>query len=150
MQVQSYSDIEARFIEQVHRIVWCNVATIDTKDRPCSRILHPIWVDGIGYVITGRNTLKAKHIAHNPQVSLTYMQDPLKPIYVNCLAEWDESLEQKKLIFDLFCNTPPPLGWDVTIFAKTPDDPKLGLLKLTPRRIELAHLGGESVIWKAE
>jgi hypothetical protein len=34
MEVPSFTDIEAEFTERVHRMVWCNVATIDTLDRP--------------------------------------------------------------------------------------------------------------------
>ena len=31
------------FVAMAHRIVWCNVATVDAKGRPRSRVLDPIW-----------------------------------------------------------------------------------------------------------
>jgi hypothetical protein len=43
VQVATFADIETEFIRRVHRVVWCNVATLDSQNRPRSRILHPIW-----------------------------------------------------------------------------------------------------------
>ncbi len=31
------------FLDIAHRIVWASVATVDRRDRPRSRVLHPIW-----------------------------------------------------------------------------------------------------------
>ena len=46
------SKVAPAFIEMTQQIVWCSAATVDTKGRPRSRILHPIWEwDGGG---TGR------------------------------------------------------------------------------------------------
>jgi len=50
MEVSSFTEIEAEFTERVQRIVWCNVATIDTLDRPRSRILHPLWEGATGWI----------------------------------------------------------------------------------------------------
>ena len=69
MEVASFSELEAEFIERVHRVVWCNVATIDTHNRPRSRILHTIWEGPVGWIATNRHTLKTKHLLHNPYVS---------------------------------------------------------------------------------
>ena len=71
MDVGSFGEIEKEFNERTQRIVWCTVATIDRKGRPRSRILHPIWEGTTGW-ITGRNSFKAKHLAANPYVSLSY------------------------------------------------------------------------------
>ena len=64
------------FVEMAHRIVWCTVATVDTAGKPRTRILHPIWEwDGsslVGWIATGATSLKAKHLARTPDVSLTY------------------------------------------------------------------------------
>lgn len=43
MKITDFSTIEAEFVERVHKMVWCNAATIDSQQRPRSRILHPIW-----------------------------------------------------------------------------------------------------------
>ena len=38
-----FSETASAFVKMAHEIVWCNVATIDKKGRPRSRVLHPIW-----------------------------------------------------------------------------------------------------------
>lgn len=40
MKVTGFADIEAEFIRRVHTMVWCTAATIDTRNRPRTRILH--------------------------------------------------------------------------------------------------------------
>ena len=49
MNVASFADIKEEFNKRVSRIVWCTVATVDTKGRPRSRILHPIWERSTGW-----------------------------------------------------------------------------------------------------
>jgi hypothetical protein len=48
-------DIEA-FITVAHRIVWCTLATVDRRNRPRSRVVHPIWertpAGPVGWVTT--------------------------------------------------------------------------------------------------
>lgn len=48
MEVSSFGEIEVAFLERIQRMVWCNVATVDRRDRPRSRILHPHWEGNIG------------------------------------------------------------------------------------------------------
>jgi len=50
MEISSFSAIETEFIDRVHRVVWCNLATIDTLNRPRSRLLHPIWEGPISWI----------------------------------------------------------------------------------------------------
>lgn len=136
IQVTSFSEIESEFIERAHSTVWCNVATIDTKNRVRSRLLHPIWENATGWVGTRRNSLKAKHIAHNPYVSLAYIADVVKPIYVECFAQWEDDREVRHHIWELFRSAQPPLGFDFGTIFGDPDNAEFGLLKLTPWRIE--------------
>ena len=88
MEVTNFSEIEAEFIQRVHSIVWCTVATVDDRQRPRSRILHPMWEGATGWIATHRNSYKSKHLAHNPYISLTYFNpaDVMKPVYVDCTA----------------------------------------------------------------
>lgn len=152
MKVEHFNTIAADFIAAVHSQVWCNVATVDTGGRPRSRVLHPIWElhEGgtVGWIATGRSSLKAKHLAHNPHVSLVYMKDPLKPVYVDCHTEWAEDMGEKQRVWQWFGTTPPPLGYDLTPFFGSVDSPEYGLLKLTPHRIELGDLFGEARVWR--
>ena len=147
MEIQNFDEIESEFIERVHQIVWCSFATMDTQNRPRTRIMHPIWESNTGWVLTYRTSLKAKHLAGNPHVSLCYMQDPLKPIYVDCKAEWHDEPLTKQRIWDLFANAPEPLGYDPAPIFGNPEAPSCGLLKLIPWRIELYELGGSTRVW---
>ena len=137
MEISSFSEIEADFIERVHSIVWCSFATIDTKNRVRSRILHTIWEGATGWAATRPDSLKARHIAHNPYVSLGYVSDVYKPVYADCTAEWVDDASTKQRIWDKFTSAPPPLGYDMETFFTSVDSPSYGLLKLTPWRIEL-------------
>lgn len=136
MQVETFAEIEAEFIERVEKIVWCNVATIDSQQRPRSRILHPIWEGSVGWIATSAKSYKAKHIANNPHISLAYVADITRPVYVDCIAKWVEDDNEKQRLWDLFVNTPPPIGYDLAPFFGTVEN--LNVLKLTPWRIDLA------------
>jgi general stress protein 26 len=137
-EVQSFAEIEEEFMARVRRIAWCTVATVDRRGRPRTRILHPIWEGSTGWIATGRQSHKAKHLAANPYVSLSYWDPKHQMIYADCRAEWDDSDASKQRIWDLYKNTPPPLGYDpAMIWQAGPGDPNFGLLKLTPWRIEL-------------
>ena len=140
MDVASFAEIEAEFMDRVRRIVWCTVVTIDRQGRPRSRILHPIWEGATGWIATGRHSFKAKHLEANPHVSLTYWDPQHKQIYAECAVEWEDSGAEKRRLWELYKSTPPPLGYDLGIIWKGADDPELGLLKLTPWRIELSAL----------
>src|SRR5689334_7604691 len=112
MTVTSYAELQDEFIAAAHKMVWCSVATIDTRNRVRSRILHPIWEGETGWVGVRRQSLKARHIAHNPYVSLAYISDIVHPVYADCRAEWEDSLELKRHVWELFRTAPPPLGYD--------------------------------------
>lgn len=144
MEVADFSEIEAEFLERVHTMVWCSVATVDTRQRPRSRVLHPIWEGATGWIGTHRNSHKARHLAQNPYVSLAYITDIHKPVYADCIAEWVDDLDQKKRIWELFRTTPPPLGYDPASTFVSADHDNFGLLKLTPWRIDLVSFPAES------
>ncbi|HET8846286.1 MAG TPA: hypothetical protein VFN35_32795 [Ktedonobacteraceae bacterium] len=147
MEVSSFSDLEEDFTRRVHRIVWCNVASIDRHGRPRSRVLHPLWEGQIGWIATHRHGLLAIHLHHQPSVSLAYIADAFHPIYVDCTAKWIDDLHEKRRVWDLFKDASPPLGYDPATFFERVDHPNFGVLKLTPWRIVLAHSGGEACIW---
>lgn len=155
MDVASFAEIEQEFMARVRRIVWCSVATVDRQGRPRQRILHPIWEGTTGWIATGRHTLKTKHLAKNPYVSLSYWDPQHQQIYVDARAEWDDAPVTKQRIWDLYKSTPPPLGYDLKMIWQSPEDPTLGILKLTPWRIELYGLadlpaGKPPLVWRGE
>ena len=152
MEVSRFSEIEKEFIERVHTIVWCSVSTLDTENRLRSRILHPIWESSTGWIFTRRHSLKARHLAHHPYVTLAYIADIVKPVYVDCVASWEEDLVAKQHVWDLFDSAPPPLGFDFGTIFESPAHPDCGLLKLSPWRIELADAANRENrrIWKQD
>jgi general stress protein 26 len=158
VDVDNFDQLEPEFSERIKRIVWCTVSTVDGKGRPRSRILHPIWEGSTGYIATGRTSFKAKHLSKNPYVSLTYWDPAHQQIYAECRAEWDDSPEEKRRIWDLYKNTPPPLGYDpamIPVWKDGPSSPEFGVLKLTPWRIELYSIqdmmaGKPSLVWRPE
>ncbi len=153
MDVESFAEIEKEFSERTQRIVWCTVATVDRKGRPRSRILHPIWEGTTAWILTERNSFKAKHLAVNPYVSLSYWDPEQKQVYAECRAEW-ATAEEKKRIWDLCKSTAPPVGYDPGLFFQDgPDSPEFGVLKLTPWRIEISAIadmaqGKPPLVWR--
>lgn len=142
MSVTDFSDIEDEFMRRVAKTVWCSVATIDTRGRTRSRILHPLWEGSTGWIATGRDSLKAKHIEANPYVSLSYWDPDHEQVLVDCTAAWEDDPGEKQRLWDLFKSTPEPLGYDLANFFEAVDNPGYGLMKLTPWRVELWSLAG--------
>jgi pyridoxamine 5'-phosphate oxidase-like protein len=149
IEVAEFADIAEEFAARTTRMVWCNVATIDAQGRPRSRILHPIWEGNVGWITTDPRTLKARHLARVPYVSLAYVAAPEKPAYADCLAQWVDDLAQKQRTWDLVAATPAPLGFDPAPIYGSPDGPRFGLLKLTPWRIEVSTPPEGRRVWHA-
>ncbi len=137
----SFADHRQTFLDRVSSIVWPSVVTIDTKGRPRSRMLHPMWEitdDGpTGWIATGRESLKAKHLAGNSFVSVTYWDPRHEQVMAECDTEWVDDMDEKQRLWDLFKATPEPYGYDLGAFWKDANDPTYGLLKLKPWRIEM-------------
>ena len=132
-----FADIEKEFLDRVGRIVWCTVSTTDTRGRPYSRILHPVWEGSTGWIATGRQTLKAKHLAKNPNVALSYWDPQHDTAVVQARAEWCDDMATKMRIWNLLKNSPPPVGYDPQLFWRNGMDDTFGVLKLTPFQIQL-------------
>jgi hypothetical protein len=135
MEVADFSEIAEEFTRRVTTMIWCSVATVDAKQRPRSRILHPLWEGSTAWVCTHRNSLKSKHLERNPYVSLAYIMDFWKPVFADCTAAWIDDLNEKRRVWELCKSTPPPVGFDPATDFVSYDHENFGLLKLTPWRI---------------
>lgn len=144
MIVSSFSEIETEFITRAHTAVWCSAATLDNKNRLRSGVLHPIWEGPTGWVATGRYSLKAMHLEHNPHMSLAYLADPVKPVYADCTTEWQDDMATKQRIWDLFRSDHAPLGCDPKLFFGSVDSHGFGVLKLRPWRIEMLDISNRA------
>lgn len=147
MRVALFTDIEALFQERIVEMVWCNMATLDMHNRLRSRIVQPIWEGSIGWIASHRRSLKASHIAHHPYVSLAYIGDNIRPVYVDGTVAWMDDPVAKHSVWNLAQTAPEPLRYDLTPLYQSADNPNFGVLKLTPWRIELADMFGESRVW---
>ena len=151
MEVISFSEIQAEFLTRLSQVVYCSMATVDRKNRPRSRVMHPIWEGSTGWVISSPTSHKAKHLEHNPRVSLAYIcHDVYKPVYVDCIAEWVQDRLEQQRVWAYYKTVPPPLGFDPEPHYGSIDHPLFGLLKLTPWRVELASLGVSEVTGESE
>jgi len=154
VDLQSFDEISDDFDRRVRDIVWCTVATVDAKGRPRSRVLHPIWEGATGWIMTGRHSFKDKHLARDPHVSLSYWDPQKGLLYADCEARWEDAPAEKRRLWTLFASTPPPYGYDPSMFWPSPESEQFGLLRLTPWRIELHSLaelaaGTPSRVWRA-
>ena len=148
MEVASFEEIADEFVARAHRMVWCSVATIDQHNRPRSRILHPIWEGHTGWIATRPTSPKVAHLRHNPFVSLAYIADVAKPLYVDCRAAWVDDLAEKQRVWDLFKFAPAPVGYDPANVWQSPAAPDFGVLKLMPWRIHLYSFPEPSKVWR--
>jgi hypothetical protein len=150
------------FVEMAHRIVWCNAATVDTRGRPRSRVLHPIWQwDGeslTGWVGTVPTPLKRAHLEKCPYLSLGYWAPSQDNCVAECRAAWAFEGETRRFVWSLFLNTPAPLGYDPAIIPgwKSPESESFAAIRLIPWRLRvfpgsvLMGQGGEILTWRAE
>ncbi len=154
MDAASFAEIQPDLDARVRRIVWCTVATVDTKGRPRVRILHPMWEGSTAFICTGRHSLKEKHLARNPFVSLSYWDPKHEQVYADCRAEWLDAPAEKQRIWDLFKATPQPYGYDPAMFwPGGPASDDFGVLRCTPSRIQLGGItptGFENRVWRAD
>jgi general stress protein 26 len=150
----SFADIAAEFQRRVRRAVLATVATVDAQGRPRSRVLHPLWEGPTGWILTGRNSVKARHLARSPYVSVTYWDNEQEQVHVECRVAFKDDLATRRRLWELFKSTPPPQGYDpAPFFPNGPDAADFGCLELTPWRLELwstaALLSGEPPrVWR--
>jgi hypothetical protein len=148
------------FIEMAHRIVWCAAATVDTRGRPRSRILHPIWQwDGEslrGWIATNPISTKRRHLDRHPYLSLNYWASNHDTCLAECTAEWKLDDDSRAAVWQRFVHGPPPVGYDPTIVPgwETPGSPTFGALELVPWRVRvmpgtvMTEGRGQLLVWQ--
>jgi hypothetical protein len=48
VEIADFAESEEEFVRRAHTMVWCSMATVDSKQRLRSRITHPIWEGQVG------------------------------------------------------------------------------------------------------
>jgi hypothetical protein len=136
-------DIAPKFVELAHRIVWCSAASVDTRGRPFTRILHPIWQwDGMrltGWIATAPTALKRAHLAKSPNLSLSYWTPTHDTAQAECRAEWFLDLPTRERVWNLLKNAPAPVGCDPAMIPgwTSPAVDAFAALRLEPWRIRM-------------
>jgi hypothetical protein len=149
------------FVEMAHRIVWATAATVDLGGKPSTRILHPIWLwddtSLSGWIATSPMSPKAKHLAANQSMSITYWTPIHDTCTVDCNTTWETSPEQLEAGWNRFAEAPAPVGYDPAIIPgwESPASPGFGILRLEPTRLRvmpgefMAHGRGQLLNWRA-
>lgn len=138
----SFADYEQDFLQFTSEIVLCTVTTVSPDGRPRSRMMHPVWqvLDGtpVGWVVTSKTPVKARHLAANPYVACSYWSPAQNVVYIDCVARWVDDDVGKQYVWDTFMTTPPPVGYDLSGFGdETIHNPLFTPLRLDPWRIQI-------------
>jgi len=154
------SETAPAVVEMAHGIVWASAATVDAQGRPRSRILHPIWQwDGVrlvGWIGTSPTPTKRAHLKASPYMSLNYWS----PSHDTCVAECRAALafenEIRTMVWNLFLNTPEPLGYNPKIVPawQSPTCDAFAVIRVDPWRLRvfpgsvLLGKGGKVLRWQ--
>ncbi|WP_327092166.1 pyridoxamine 5'-phosphate oxidase family protein [Nonomuraea sp. NBC_01738] len=155
LKVPSFASIEAEFNTYVGAIAYATMVTVDAKGRPRTRVLIPIWenVDGtpLGWLATYKTPVKAAHIAGNPHTNFSYWTQGNNSVAIDAVAEWADAPDVKSHVWRLYKKTSPRgAGYDLGNFWRSPEDPQLHVLRLTPWRIQVIRgMDLRSRIWQA-
>lgn len=155
------AEVAPAFVEMAHRIVWASAATVDTRGRPRSRVLHPIWQwDGaslVGWIATGPTPTKRAHLEASPYISLNYWAPSHDTCVAECRATWAFDRETRREVWDRFRNAPAPVGYDPAIIPgwDGPTSETFAALRLDPWRLRvlpgsvIKGEGGQALTWRA-
>lgn len=151
-------EMEKRFVELAHEIIWCTAATVDLRGRPRSRVAHPVWelpaAGGlIGWLTSRSATPKIAHLRQNPYLSCSYWRESHDVAVAECAATIVTDPAERERAWAFLAATPPPVGFDpAALYGVGPLDPMMTLVRLDPWLLrfasaaELAASGGVPVV----
>jgi hypothetical protein len=143
MATNTLPETAPAFVAVAHRIVWATVATVDPTGQPRTRILHPVWEWGgdrlTGWIATGPGSPKARDLAHESRVSLTYWDATHDVATADCDSAWETDIEAKHAGWQRFVDAPEPVGYDPSMIPgwDSPDSEAFGILRLEPLRLRV-------------
>ncbi len=159
--MEQLSEVAPAFVEMAHRIVWASCATVDSRGRPRSRVLHPIWEwDGDelrGWIATSPTAIKRAHLADTPFMSVNYWAPSQNICTAECRAVLTQDNEIRAKVWDLFAKGPAPVGYDPTVIPAwtSPTVDSFAVIRLEPWRLRVFPgtlffgKGGKVLTWKA-
>ena len=145
------------FMETARRIVYCSLATVDTRGRPRSRLVHAVWEragDGlVGWVGSRPTPMRRAHVDRTPFASCFYW-DPAHDVAVaECGVMWIEDDEGRRDAWERLSAAPEPMGYDpAPIWPDGPGGDDFVALRLDPWRVQsksaAAMVAGEPyLVW---
>jgi hypothetical protein len=91
--------------------------------------------------LTGRTPLKVSHLAANPHIACAYWTPSHDTVFVDCATVWVEDDAEKARVWDLFLETPEPLGCGPDGITGCGDErwrkPVFTPLRLEPWRVQV-------------
>ena len=140
-----FVELEDDFLRITTETVFCTATTVDERGRPRNRIIHPVFQvrdrRPVGWALTGRTPLKTRHLAANPHMACSYWNPSQDTVFVDCVAEWVEDDAAKADVWDVFHDTPAPLGWGPEGMAGYGEErwrnPVFTPLRLDPWRVQV-------------
>ena len=150
--VANVSNLEPEAMARISRIGSCTMATIDRRGRTRVRMVNVVWENMISFLVTWKDSLKSKHMIAHSFVSLCYWDSEHQQVYADCGAEFVQDIDEKRRLFKLTQDTPPPVGYDPSpYFDGGADDPNCVVVRLTPWRVELFEIAnlqdGANQVW---
>ena len=149
--VTEFAEIAVEFRRRIEKTQWASMTTVDSRDRPRGRLVHPVWEEPVGWLATGRHSFKAQHLERNPYVSLAYWDQSHEQVYIECRVAWVDDDAERHRLWDLYETKPE--GYPLEQFFKAPTHPEYGLLRIEPWRIELWNVnelfaGTAPTVWR--
>jgi hypothetical protein len=136
------SDALDAFVVTAQRVVYCSLATVDTRGRPRSRLVHAVWERGgddglVGWVGSRPTPFRRSHIKRTPFVSCFYW-DPAHDVAVaECAVTWVEDDEGRREAWEHLSAAPEPMGYDPSpIWPEGPTGADFVALRLDPWRVQ--------------
>jgi hypothetical protein len=154
--VHELAQVAPGFVEMAHRIVWATVASVDTRGRPRSRILHPVWMWD-GQALTGWIGTRPTPLKRSAYMSCSYWAPTHDTCVAECRAELLDDNHTRIRAWELLKAAPPPVGYDPSIVPgwETPTSPAFAALRLRPWRLRvfpgtvLLGQGGDVLVWQS-
>lgn len=137
-----FAELRDDFLRLTAEIGWCTAATVDSRDRPRSRVLHVSWEVAddlpIGWVSTSKSPIKTAHLARNPYVSCSYWSAAHNAVFADCRASWVDDDAGKHHVWELVAAEAAERGFDAyDVWPEGYVDPQFQVLRLEPWRIQI-------------
>ncbi|MEM9035377.1 MAG: pyridoxamine 5'-phosphate oxidase family protein [Actinomycetota bacterium] len=127
---------------------WAHIATVGADGKPDVVPVHPCWEGEILWTMCGKDSVKVRNVAANPNVALHWqVTENGDGLEVWGTAEYVDDLDTKRRLWD------GVFDYDLNAFAPggPENSPDTGFLAVRPERaLYLAQYGmGGREVWKA-